>query len=202
MLWAFVPFLTYGFGTPFAFGYAAVKHRSTKMAVTSAGYGVALAGVLMLLQGGMSAALLGGLLLTLLWLGGTAHAFVVRPSVFPRKPPLDRLNQHAIEVARHRRRLRADARALAAADPGLAHELRIGRPDLPRTYDDGGLVDVNHAPPPVLAGLPGLTPELVERLVRVRDEQGGFISVEELALDARLPPEIVQRLAEYALFLP
>ena len=35
----------------------------------------------------------------------------------------------------------------------LARELRIGRPDLPRQYDDGGLVDVNNVPVGVLAEL-------------------------------------------------
>jgi hypothetical protein len=40
----------------------------------------------------------------------------------------------------------------------MAWELRIGRPDLPRVYDDGGLIDVNHVPPQVLATLPGCRP--------------------------------------------
>ena len=35
--------------------------------------------------------------------------------------------------------------------PALAGELRIGRPDLPREYDDGSLVDVNRVPGAVLA---------------------------------------------------
>jgi hypothetical protein len=52
----------------------------------------------------------------------------------------------------------AGARSLAAIGewatdapgPVLARELRIGRPDVPRQFDDGGLVDLNHAPVPVL----------------------------------------------------
>ena len=84
----------------------------------------------------------------------------------------------------------------------MAWELRIGRPDLPREFDDGGLVDVNHVPARALAELPGMTPELVERVVRVREECGGFTSVEELSALADLPPALTPRLAEFAVFLP
>jgi hypothetical protein len=44
----------------------------------------------------------------------------------------------------------------------LAAELRIGRPDLPRHFDDGGLIDVNTVPAQVLSRLPGLRPEEAE----------------------------------------
>ena len=48
-------------------------------------------------------------------------------------------------------RLRREARRLQQDNPVLAQELKIGRPDLPRGYDDGGLVDVNHVPAAILA---------------------------------------------------
>lgn len=35
-----------------------------------------------------------------------------------------------------------------------------------------------------------------------RGEQGGFVSAEELSVDADLPPEVLPKLAEYAIFLP
>lgn len=200
--WALVPFLTFGFGTPFSFLYAAVRRRSLNLGVTSAAYAGGSALVTVLISANSPVAALGALLMMLLWVAGTTHAFAVRPSVYPRRTPRDRANEHAIHVAQYRRLLREDARALAAGDPSLAHELRIGRPDLPRAYDDGGLIDVNHAPPPTLALLPGLTPELVERIVRVRTEHGGFVSAEELAVDADLPPGMLPRLAEYSVFLP
>ncbi|TDD60330.1 helix-hairpin-helix domain-containing protein, partial [Actinomadura rubrisoli] len=202
ILWAFVPFLTFGFGTPFSFLYAAVRNSSLNLGVTAGGYGLGLFGVLALMQSGDAFLIALGSMLTLMfWVSGTAHAFAVRSSVFPREKPPNRLNQHAIEVAKYRRTLRDEARALAAEDPALAHELRIGRPDLPRTYDDGGLVDVNHAPPEVLAGLPGMTPEIVERVVLRRDEQGTFVSAEEMAVDADVPPDALPQIAEYAIFL-
>jgi hypothetical protein len=65
----------------------------------------------------------------------------------PASAPLDPAVARVL-AARARRN---DARELAAADPLMARELRIGRPDLPRTYDDGGLVDLNSAPAPVIA---------------------------------------------------
>jgi hypothetical protein len=145
---------------------------------------------------------LGVLLLMTLWITGSVHAFAIRPKLYPRRTPRDRLNQHAVEVARYRRELRTEARKLVAEDPGLAHDLGIGRPDLPRAYDDGGLIDVNHAPAQALAMLPGMTYELVTRIVRLRAEQGAFISAEELALHADLPPDVVPGIAEYGIFLP
>ncbi|MFC9971266.1 ComEA family DNA-binding protein [Spirillospora sp. NPDC127200] len=203
ILWAFVPFLTLGLGTPFSFLYAAIRRGSWNFGATAAGYGGALVMVFMLLSApDLRLVMLGGLMLTTLWIAGTAHAFVARPSAFPRGHVPSPGNRHAVRVARYRRMLREEARELAAEDPALAHELRIGRPDLPRAYDDGGLIDVNGAPPQVLSALPGLTPELVERIVRLRRERGGFVSAEELSVDIDLPPDRLAKVAEYALFLP
>lgn len=203
ILWAFVPFLTFGYGTPFSFLYASVQRGSWSLGATAAGYGVGTVSAVTMMQTGEPVVMMFGVFLTMmLWIAGTVHSFAVRPSVFPRTAPRNRYNQHAVEVAKYRRTLREEARVLAAEDPALAHELRIGRPDLPRAYDDGGLVDVNHAPAEVLASLPGMTPELVERVVARRDEQGTFMSAEELAVDADLPPDIVPQIAEYAIFLP
>jgi hypothetical protein len=202
ILWASVPFLTFGFGTPYSFVYAGVKKRSWPLAGIGAAYGAGSATVMFLLSSGISVLVaLGAVLVTTLWITGTVHAIAARPSIFPRTSPRDRLNQQAIEVAKHRRALREQARALIAEDPALAAEVRIGRPDLPRGYDDGGLIDVNHVPGPTLALLPGMTEELVEKVLSVRKEQGGFVSVEELAVDADLPPALVQSIAEYAVFL-
>lgn len=206
VLWAFVPFLTFGFGTPFSFLHAAVRNRSWRLGVTGVAYGGATASVttaagLAVAAGEPGLFALFMLFSTILWIAGSVHAFVVRPSVYPRRSQSDRLNQHAIGIAKHRRALREQARALAADDPALAAELRIGRPDIPRRYDDGGLIDVNHAPAPTLALLPGMTAELVERIVQARERQGGFVSVEELAVDADLPPDLTPRIAEYVIFL-
>jgi DNA uptake protein ComE-like DNA-binding protein len=132
------------------------------------------------------------------------HALAIREDIYPRTT--DRLreqaNERALAAAKGRQELRRRAREIATREPALAHELRIGRPDLARTFDDGGLIDVNHAPPPTLALLPGLTGEVLERVVEVRAKQGGFVSAEELGVDADLPPDLVAKIAEYAIFLP
>ena len=203
ILWAFVPFLTFGFGTPFSFLYAALRRGSWNYGATAAGYAIASTAVLALMNVDEAAVgALAGLMMVMLWIAGTVHAFTVRSAVYPRTGPRSQVNQHAVQVAKYRRMLREDARLLAEEDPALAHELRIGRPDLPRAYDDGGLVDVNHASPAALATLPGLTPELIDRVVRRRTDQGGFISAEEMAVDTDLPPGILPKLSEYAIFLP
>jgi DNA uptake protein ComE-like DNA-binding protein len=54
----------------------------------------------------------------------------------------------------------------------------------------------------VLASLPGMTPELVNRIVRVREKCGGFVSVEELSMLAQLPSALTPQLDEFAIFLP
>jgi hypothetical protein len=114
------------------------------------------------------------------WLAGIAHALVLQLSLAHRPaapPPAD----PAISAAAWRARRRQDARAALAGDPGLATELRIGRPDLPgRQYDDGGLVDVNHVPAACLVAQLDLPPAVAECVVSERALLGGFSSPDEL----------------------
>jgi hypothetical protein len=198
--WVFIPVLSCGLGTAPAFVYAAVRQRSPRLARVAAGYGLAGAAVFVPAAAGWPP--LTVLLLMIYWVVGSVHTLAARPKIFPGRTPRDHLNQHAIEVARYRRGLRTEARRLAAEDPELANDLRIGRPELPREYDDGGLVDVNHASAEALGLLPELTPEMIQRIVRLREEQGAFVSAAELALHADLPPDLVTRLADYVIFLP
>jgi DNA uptake protein ComE-like DNA-binding protein len=111
-------------------------------------------------------------------------------------------NAQAIAAANLRRDLRRRAREQAAQDPLLARELRIGRPDLPRQYDDGGLVDLNHAPPAALTVLTGLTPQIAERIVSTREHVGRFSSAEDLVATVGLHPDLTPELKEYGIFLP
>jgi hypothetical protein len=198
--WAVTPLLTCGLGTSPAFAYAAIRQRSARLGWLAAGYGVTTAGVFVPLALGWP--YLTVLLLMINWVVGSVHTFAERPNAFPSPTPRDQLNQHAIEVARYRRGLRAEARRLVAEDPELANDLRIGRPELPRAYDDGGLIDVNHASAESLALLPELTAEMIQGIVRLRAEQGGFVSAAELALHADLPPDLVNRIADHVIFLP
>jgi hypothetical protein len=197
-IWAAVPFVSFGFATAPAFLYPAIRLRKPVYWITVAVY-VALMTLALSLPTTEESSATDGLLLAailLSWLGGTAHALAIRSRVFPSG---ERYGS-AVELATRRRELRRAARD-AARDPGMAWELRIGRPDLPRGFDDGGLVDVNHAPPAVLASLPGMTPQLVNRIVEVRDKVSGFSSAEELSALAQLPPNLTDPLNEYAIFL-
>lgn len=216
ILWTLVPLLTLGYGTPFSFWYMAARLRSRALSTAAAGYSALwlLLFIAWVALDDDPNAPLGWadvtiwLITPVLMVGGFTHALIIRRKAFARLEAkaagtsgheVD--NDGAIDEARRRRALRAEARQMAARDPGLAHELRIGRPDLPRTYDDGGLVDVNHAPPKVLVTLPGITPELAERIVRIREERDGFISAEELIVFADLPPTLAAAIGDRTVYL-
>lgn len=201
--WALVPLVTAGIGAPGSFLYAAVRRRSALLGAAAALYTAGVVGGCAEIIGGTSGgAVIGLLLFILTWTLSTAHAMVIRPRLYPPTSARDQLNQRAVEMARHRRSLREEARKVVADDPVLARELRIGRPDLlPRPFDDGGLIDVNHVPPEVMSRLPGLTYEMVDRIMRIRTESGGFVSAEEMVVQCDLPPSVVTEISEYALFL-
>ncbi|MEU6424870.1 helix-hairpin-helix domain-containing protein [Microbispora sp. NPDC046973] len=207
-LWAFAPLYTCGFGTPFTMLYAAVRRRSAWYGVAAAGYAAATGGWIYLselYEDTQAPPLASFLMIACMlapWLFATVHSLAVRKQVFGDVPSYETGNEQAIALAQHRRALRRQARELAEHDPVMARELRIGRPDLPRQYDDGGLIDVNHAPASVIANLPGLTPALAEQIVRVRDQVGGFVSAEDVSAAASLPPHLTSDLAEYGIFLP
>lgn len=100
-------------------------------------------------------------------------------------------------AARHRRE---EARKMWAADPALAHELGVGRPDLRRGFDDGGLVDLNGAPAEVIAGVCGIAREQAEAIVTARLARGGtYYNLGELFVDVALPADIQGVLTEHAL---
>ncbi|MEV4480921.1 BTAD domain-containing putative transcriptional regulator [Micromonospora coxensis] len=101
-----------------------------------------------------------------------------------------------------RRVRREQARHLLHHHPAARYELRIGRPDLPRVFDDGGLVDVNAVSDQVLAGLPGLTPDQCRHIVTDRLLRGPYSSVEELAGRCLLPPAVTEHLRDVLVFLP
>lgn len=82
---------------------------------------------------------------------------------------------------------RQQARKLADADPLMARELRIGRPDLPRTYDDGGLVELNHAPASAIAEVCGIDPAIADNIVAAREARGGFLTVDDVFTAADIP---------------
>lgn len=135
---------------------------------------------------------------------GRPAPMVAPPPARPRRGrrPRGDANAQAIAAANMRRELRRQAREHATEDLALARELRIGRPDLPRQYDDGGLIDINHVPAPALTMLSGVTPEIAERIVSMREHVGRFSSAEELVANADLHPDLTPEIKEYGIFLP
>ena len=84
----------------------------------------------------------------------------------------------------------------------MARELAIGRPDLPgRGYDDGGLVDLNHASAEAMVAMLHLTRDQAEEIVRARTEIQGASSLEELSAFTTLSPTTIEGLRERAVFL-
>jgi hypothetical protein len=198
-VWALVPAVSLGLATWVAFLYPAIRLRKVRHWLAAVAYLALFVTMVASSESadGSAGDIVFGVALLLSWLGGTVHAFAIRSRLSDPRPPV----QDAVLMAERRKEMRRQARE-AIGDAAMAWELRIGRPDLPRVYDDGGLVDVNHAPPPVLASLPGMTPALVNRIVRTREQCGGFVSVEELSALAELPPALTPQLDEYAIFLP
>jgi helix-hairpin-helix protein len=139
------------------------------------------------------------------WIGGGIHAIAISSSavrrIDERSDPAFRAVQPPLEAARERIERRAEGRKLLARQPLLAREVGLGRPDVPGS-DDYGLVDVNHATPPALRALPGITDDAVQQIVKERAELGGFSSVEDLGAALSLPPGMVDRMREMAVFIP
>jgi hypothetical protein len=203
LIWALVPLITLGIATTLVFVYPAIRLRKVVHWLAVASYLALTATVFATVGSPDSTAreTVAAAAIVVLWLGGTAHAFAIRSRAFATRSLVAPGYEGAIRMATGRRELR-DAARDTARDPVMAWELRIGRPDLPRGFDDGGLVDVNHVPPHVLAQLPGMNTELVDRILRAREQCGGFTSAEELSALAQLPPALTETLREYTIFLP
>lgn len=89
-LWAAVPLLSCGYGTPWAFVYAAVKRRSLGLALSALVY-FGLAGIFLIVpftddDGLNKLDIIPMLALVSLWMGGTCHAVLVREHVFAHRP--------------------------------------------------------------------------------------------------------------------
>ena len=109
----------------------------------------------------------------------------------------------AITAALAARARRDLARKLAADDPLLARELHIGRPDMTRTYDDGGLVDLNSAPAEAIANMCGIPVDVAVTITGARDQRGEpFANVDELFVLVDPPVSTWDRIRDRAVLLP
>jgi DNA uptake protein ComE-like DNA-binding protein len=198
VLWALVPLVSLGVGAAPAFVYVAVRYKRPRFFVPAAAYLCVMTLAVTLIALSHAVTIGVGVALVLGCAGvATAHALGVRSEVAVGRHE----NESEVAAARDRIRRRAEARRLVASNPRLAHELRIGRPDLQGSFDDGGLVDVNHAPVGVLADLPGVDPATAERIVATRGEIGGFTSTDEMSVTLDLPPAQLDGIADRLLFL-
>ncbi|MEU1684586.1 BTAD domain-containing putative transcriptional regulator [Micromonospora sp. NPDC005707] len=134
------------------------------------------------------------------WLLGAVHVLLLNPTVWAAVGGLFWSGRQ--RTAEQRRLRREQARYLLHHYPAARAELRIGRPDLLRSYDDGGLVDVNAVPDPVLASLPGLTADQRRQIAVDRWLRGPYGSIEELAARCALPLAAAEPLRDVLLFLP
>ena len=147
---------------------------------------------------------------TLSTIGGLSALFVVIAGCVQLRPLRREVYGGAGVVAAHRdpavaralqaRARREETRQLLAEDPGMRQELGIGRPDLGRGYDDGGLIDLNTAPADLIARVCGIEPKHAEAIVADRDARGGtFFNLDELFVEVSLPPYVADQLRERAI---
>ena len=204
VIWALIPVLTFGWGAPFTFTYAAVRLRSKALGVCAGAYGL-VAVVTFYFEGssndnswqsnaGAAIALVAGAV-------ATAQAFAIRERLIRPSRPTDKGRSdaalaHATEVLR----LREQARHIVSVNPALARELQIGRPDRSRGFDDGGLVDVNHVPLEYLVHVLGIDRSTAEQIVDVRDGVGGFSSVDDVSVTLGLHPHALDEVASRSIF--
>lgn len=212
--WASVPVWSIGFLSfvPFL-AYAVMSRRRRDWAIFGA-YLAATIGLIVAIgavnSNSNAGGSVGGFIIALAGCAAIHSAVLFRPGrgpLAPAGPPPSRAplswaerNRESMAEAKQRIERRKDARQLAASNPVLARELKIGRPDLPRDYDDGGLVDVNHVPGPVLTGQLGLTAAETADVLAARDRLGRFSSADELGAYTQLNPDRVDDLRDLMLF--
>jgi hypothetical protein len=95
-----------------------------------------------------------------------------------------------------RRELREQYRQLVERDRPLASSMMVGRPDVRRDYDDGGLLDLNSLSAEALRMYGPLSVEEATRLVEVRGQLGRFVDLNEVTAYVPLPESTIARLRE------
>jgi DNA uptake protein ComE-like DNA-binding protein len=106
----------------------------------------------------------------------------------------------AVGAELRRRRERDEYRRLVRNDPGLARSLAVGRPDVQRSYSDGGLLDLNALPVVALVEFGPMSTDDAQRIVARRQQLGRLTSLDDLA-SAGVTAGTLDRLRENAVFL-
>ena len=84
--------------------------------------------------------------------------------------------------------------AASIATRALAASMRVGRPDLAREYDDGGLVDINSVPPEELQRYAGMSPAKRPRCSERAESWAGSACAERAGGLPHLPQGTLARL--------
>ena len=207
IFWTSVPIWSIGFLSSLPFLFYAVDRRRGRDWAVFAGYLAATVAFIVALgavpSGSGANAAVGGFIIALAGCAATHACLLFRPGrdrVVPMSPSVQQNNQAAVAQARDRIERRKQARHLLATDPALARDLMIGRPDLYRQYDDGGLVDVNHVPGAALAAGLGMAPGEVADVLAARDRLGRFTNADELCAYTQLSPQRVDELRDLMIF--
>jgi len=211
-LWVLAPLLTFGVFSGGALLYAGVRAEVRRWQVWGVVYGaVGIVATVLWTQDanvGDIDTLLGsfGLAIAFFLIFVVAvHALAIRSDDLdrisePRAPALRRRTtgrEHAERVLAERE----EALEIVGDDPVRARDLGIGRPEVRGGYH-GHLVDLDHASAKSVAGLPRMDAFTAKRLVEVRDEVGGFASLEDAAHLLDIPAATVERLRGLAVCLP
>ena len=197
VLWTLFPF---GMATWAVFAHAGRRARNARWKAFAVVYGIASYAALVYSSiydapdGDDSFA---GMLIIVPWVVGIGHALYMRPEYLRQR---DR-QPSALEQARARLQTREEAMRIAREEPALALEMGIGRPDRPGAMH-AGLIDVNGAPVEAIERLPGLGRAEAEQVVKVRQELGGFSTLEDLGMTLDLPGDVVEDLRDKTVFLP
>ncbi|MCX5067748.1 AfsR/SARP family transcriptional regulator [Micromonospora lupini] len=198
--------LSFGMVTWLAMAPYAVRRRSRRLGLVAFGY--FLAGSLLAYmintddletEDSAAEAFFGLGLLAVCWLWGAVHVILLNRWVW------GRVTGRTVEAQAYeeeRRVRREQARNLLHRYPAARQEFAIGRPDLARAFDDGGLIDVNAVPDHVLAALPGLTDAQRRQVAMDRWVRGPYASMEDLASRCPLPLAVTDSLRGVLLFLP
>jgi DNA-binding SARP family transcriptional activator len=196
-----VPLASLGVFSWTVIAYFAARRRSVPLGVAAAGY-FALVVVFMFASDSTEDSAresVAGLALVLAMAGGAVHALLISGAD----------HRHGRTGHAHRdvagsleqRVRREQALTLVEHYPEIAGELHIGRPDLLRVFQDGGLVDINAVPEHVLAALPGVTALQARHIVNHRLAAGGFTSVRDLAAEGLLPVSVVHAMGDILIVL-
>ena len=199
-LWVLTSLIPFGWVTFTGFLYAGIRARRALWVISGLAYLAVTAATIYVTeidenQDGADDTL-GYIVMFVAWGVGILQAFLSR------KPYLRRLaiiDDPALVAARTAEERRAYARELAVSQPDLARAANLGRTG---GFDEGGVVDVNHAPVEDIADLPGIDAATARRIVAVRDRIGGFSSLEDLGMTMDLPGDVVEQLRRRVVCLP